>query len=320
MSTTYSCDLSIVIISWNCKDFLIGCLKSIFNKDSSFSYEVIVVDNASEDNSIQVVQTDFPSVRVIRNDENLGFASANNIGITASMGRYVCLINADVIVMNDCLEILYSFMEENRSAGVAGPKLFYPDMTLQCTCRKFPSLWNNFCSAAGLNKVFEKWSFFSSEQMFYFKHDELSQVDAIAGCFMIIRREAIDQVGLLDERFFFYAEDIDWCKRFWTGGWQIYFVPSANAIHYGGGSSSNSPTRFIIEQQRAIIQYWKKHRSFLSVFLLIMILFFQSLFRITYNIMISLIDVTNKKNALSLAQKNAACLKSLFIQYINIRT
>jgi GT2 family glycosyltransferase len=212
-----------------------------------------------------MVESVYSDVRVIRNERNLGFAAANNIGIRNAKGNYVALINSDVVVLPGCFDRLLEHMELQPDVGIIGPRILWPDQTLQDSCRKFPSLWNNFCTVSYLRLLFPKSGFFSGEHMMYFEHNCQCFVDSLVGCFLVVRRSAIAQVGLLDERFFFYAEEVDWCKRFWNAKWRVLFFPEAQAIHVGAGSSSNEPLRFATAQQRAVLQYWAKHHSYLVV-------------------------------------------------------
>jgi GT2 family glycosyltransferase len=223
--------------------------------------EIIVVDNGSEDGSQEAVRTEFPSVKLIENEANLGFAKANNIGIRAAKGRYVCVVNSDVRVMEGCIDALTDFMNLHPSVGLCGPQILWPDMSIQDSCRRFPSLWNNFCSGFKLDKLFPHSPVFSGEHMFYFAHNEQMKVDSLAGCFLMIRRESLDRVGLFDERYFIYAEEVDLCKRFRNSIWEVVFYPDAKAVHHHAASSSRDPIRFALEQQRSILKYWRKHHS-----------------------------------------------------------
>jgi hypothetical protein len=236
--------------------------------------EIIVVDNGSEDSSQQAVRTEFPEAKLIDNGANLGFARANNIGIRVSTGRYICLLNSDVRNLDGCITSLCDYMNGHPNVGIVGPKILWPDMTGQDSCRKFPSLWNSFCSATKLTNVFPRSEFFSGEHMSYFRHDRQRKVDYLAGCFLMIRREALDEVGLFDESFFIYAEEMDLCKRFWQSGWEVIFFPDAKAIHHHGASSSREPVRFAAEQIKSKIKYWKKHysRSAVTSFLIILVM------------------------------------------------
>jgi len=305
-------DISVIIVSWNARNFLLKCLESLYREQTAHSIELIVVDNASSDGSAEAVKENYPEVILIQNYTNLGFAKANNIGLQKSTGRYVYLINSDVEVLEGCIDRLYDFMEANPQIGMTGPRILYPDGTLQVTCRKFPSLWNNFCLTTGLNKILPSSALFSSDQMFYFTHDAIRPVDVLAGCFLTVRREAMNKVGLFDERFFIYAEDIDWCRRFWNANWKIVFFPEAEATHYGGGSSSNSPLRFSLEQERAMIQYWKKHHRTLAIIILLIISFSKHLTRLLWSMLLYAIKPSKRSKAAQRVKQNISGIKFIF--------
>jgi len=257
-----SVDISVVILSWNDRHHLQACLDSVVNAAKSRSLEIIVVDNGSTDGSPEMVQTMFPNVKVIRNKENIGFPKGNNIGVRASQGKYVYLLNSDIKVLDGCVDALADFMDQHPDVGILGPRILNADMTHQSSCRRFPTLWNNFCAAAGLATLFARSRLFGGEHMLYFEGDRTLDVDVLVGCFWAARREAVDQFGLLDEGFFIYAEDVDWCKRCWRGGWRVVFFPGAQAIHYRGASTTKKdPVRFALTQQRSILRYWQKHHG-----------------------------------------------------------
>jgi GT2 family glycosyltransferase len=253
--------VSVIIVSWNARDFLAECLESLSSDVCRYSMEIIVVDNASTDGSVECVQRDFPHVRLICHGTNSGFAKANNLGIAASHGRYLCLVNSDVKVLPNCITLLVDYLEHHPETGMVGPYIFGRDGLRQRSCRGFPSVWNMMCRALALDSVFPRIKIFSGHTLSYWSQDSLRPVDILSGCFWLIRKEALNEVGALDESFFMYGEDMDWCKRFWAKGWPLVFVPEAQAIHYGGASSSSAPVRFYIERQRADLWYWKKHHS-----------------------------------------------------------
>jgi GT2 family glycosyltransferase len=264
-------DIAVIIVSWNTRDYLRSCLASLREPPPGRSLEVIVVDNASADGSPDMVAAEFPEVKLIRAPGNLGFARANNLGIRASASRYVCLVNSDVKLLDDCLGRLAGFMDRNPGAGMCGPRVLNADLTLQSSCRRLPGLWNNACYALGLPRLFPRSEFFGGEHMLFFNHDETRAVEALVGCFILVRRQAMEEVGLLDEGFFIYAEDVDWCKRFHDAGWEVVFYPEARAIHYRGGSSAADPRRFALEQQRAVMRFWRKHHGSLRTWLAAML-------------------------------------------------
>ena len=311
--TTDKPDISVIIVSWNAKHYLLDCLKSLNSSGPEKSIEIIVVDNASTDGSPEAVERDFPGAQLVRNRTNRGFAAANNIGIEQSNGRYVCLINSDIKVLGNCLERLCDYMDSKSSIGMLGPRILNPDMTFQSSCRRFPSLWNNLCTAIGLSRIFKQTRFFGGEQMLYFKHDVLSRVDVLAGCFLMVRREALNQVGLLDERFFIYSEDVDWSRRFWNAGWEVVFFPDAQAIHYRGGSSSNAPTKFAIEQDRAMLQYWEKYHQISGKVAILVIMALKHVLRIGAGVLFLLIQPSKKTNTLYYIKNHFARLLSLFL-------
>ena len=254
-------DIATIMINWNAKAHLANCLDSLSKTGDGYSREIVVVDNGSTDGSCELVKERFPDVTLIQNDTNLGFARANNIAIRASDSRYVCLVNSDIIVQDGCIEKLLRFMDDNPNVGMAGPRILNPDGTLQVSCRHFPSIWNNLCQVFGLNYLFPGSRLFAEPLMKYWAHDTTRTVDVLSGCFWIVRREALDRVGLLDEDFFFYGEDVDWCRRFRDAGWDVVFYPEAAAIHDHAASSKKDPIRFFIELHKADLQYWQKHHG-----------------------------------------------------------
>jgi hypothetical protein len=303
-------EFSVVIVSWNTKQHLLNCISSLANQ--SGIKEVIVVDNGSTDGSPEAVEKQFPQVKLIRNKENLGFAKANNIGMRASTGRYLCLINSDVIVQNGCIEKLAEFMDANPSVGISGPKILNPDGSLRVSCRHFPSIWNNLCQVLGFNKLFPKSVFFSEPFMKYWAHDEMRKVDALSGCFWMVRRKALDEVGLLDEDFFFYGEDVDWCRRFHKAGWDVVFYPQAEIIHFGGASSKNAPIRFYLEMQKADLQYWRKHHGRLGQAAYWMIILLRQLVRLPVYILMYILQSDARSDAIFKLKRALICIGWMF--------
>lgn len=277
---------SVIIVSWNTRELLLQCLRSL-NTEGNDPDEIIVVDNASCDGSAEAVEAAFPRVRVVRNRQNLGFSGANNIGIRQSTGDFLCLINSDVVVREGCLEKMRRHMQDHPEIGVLGPKVLWPDgLTVQRSCMGYPTLWNMLCRTVGLDSFFPKMRLFGGFLMTYWPHDSRREVDVINGCFWMIRRSAVEEVGLLDEDFFMYAEDIDWCKRFHDKGWKLVFYPEAEAIHYGGASSAAMPVRFYVEKQRANFQYWRKHHGRISTEIFyLMILVHESIRVLAYSLL-----------------------------------
>lgn len=302
-------DVSVIIVSWNAKQHLLRCLESLTDTAGVFSQEIIVVDNASSDGSPEAVTRQFPQVALMRSSENIGFARANNIGIRQSTGRYICLVNSDIILMDGCIEALTEFMDERHAVGIAGPRILNPDRTLQPQCQHFPSIWNHLCQTLGFNKLFPKSAFFSEPFMKYWAHDVERKVDVLSGCFLMVRREAIDQVGLLDEDFFFCGEDIDWCKRFHEAGWNVVFYPGAEAIHVGGASSANAPIKFFLDMQEADVLYWKKHHGRATAWVYRMIVLLRHVLRVTARACQYLVCPSRRKVLGFKLRRSAACVR-----------
>jgi GT2 family glycosyltransferase len=304
-------EISFVVVSWNAKKYLMECLESIEREAIGYRYEIILVDNGSSDGSIDTVNKCFPSVILICNDMNLGFAKANNIGIRKCRGKYIFLINSDVKVLNGCFSSMIRFMELNPFVGILGPRVLNPDFTKQNSCKYFPTLANEFFRAIAMDTIFK-----STQLSVIFKPhsspDVITNVDVLSGCFWLVRKEAFDKVGLFDERFFFYAEDKDLCKRFKELGWQVVYNPEAQVIHYGGASSSNAPIQFYIEMQRANLQYWEKHYNRRGKYLYSIILFFYHVSRtIGYSFMKAIRGIEKESYCLK-TERSVASLRWLF--------
>jgi GT2 family glycosyltransferase len=310
-SNSNSIEISVVVVGWNASHYLELCLDSLAKAPPRRCMEVLVVDNASSDDSVEMVETKFPWVKLIKSQENLGFSKGNNVAIRQARGRYIALVNPDVIVFPGCLDALADFLDQNPKVGNVGPRVFNPDMSMQSTCRRFPTLWNNFCSSSGLSSKFKNSRFFAGEHMFYFPHDRTLAVDVIVGCFSFIRREAFDQVGLLDEDLFMYGDDVDWCRRARNAGWQVVFYPGGQAIHDRGKITAPYPVRFAVAQQRSVLYYWKKHHSIFGVLGIRSIMFFHHVLRYAFAAVLGLAH--SKENTQNDVRKqvSAACLRQL---------
>jgi GT2 family glycosyltransferase len=251
--------ISVIIVSWNARKYVYECLESLLRTCGGSNLEVILVDNGSTDGTPDMVEADFPSVHLIREDQNLGFAKANNIGIRESTGEYVCLVNSDVKFINNCIETLVAFLRENPDVGMVGPKMLTASQQTTRSTMRFPTVWNMFCRSVGLDVLLRQSTIPHSQLMSDFDHETTRDVEILNGWFWMVPRAALDQVGLLDERFFIYGEDMDWCYRFHESKKRVVFVADAEAIHHGGASSAAAPVRFVVECQRADMQFYKKH-------------------------------------------------------------
>ncbi len=304
-------DISVVIVGWNARHYLELCLESLEAAPPRRSMETLVVDNASTDGSAEMIETRFPWVKLIKSGENLGFAKGNNLAIRQCQGRYIALVNPDVIVFPGCLDALADFLDQNPKVGNVGPRVFEPDMSMQSTCRRFPTLWNNFCDATGLATRFKNSRFFAGEHMFYFSHDRTLKVDVLVGCFSFIRREAFDAVGLLDEKMFMYGDDVDWCRRCWKAGWEVVFYPGAQAIHDRGKTTAPYPVRFAVAQQRSVLYYWSKYYGLFGRLGIGSIILFHHLLRYTVAALSGFGDPRRREESDVRKQVSGACLRQL---------
>ena len=256
-------DVSVIIVSWNTKDILMNCLRSLYDQSNRFDFEVIVVDNASADGSVEMVKNDFHSVVLVENSENKGFATANNQGISIAEGRYILLLNSDTIVLDNAIVKTVYFADDNPKASVIGCRVLNPDRSLQPTCFMFPSILNMILSSTYLYKLFPRSRFFGRERMTWWKRNDVQEVDVVTGCFMLVRRAAIEQVGVMDESFFMYGEETDWCYRFKQAGWLVMFAPAGEIIHLGGQSSQRIRWEMLVRLRLSILQFMKKHCNWL---------------------------------------------------------
>mgnify|MGYP002078437655 CR=1 FL=1 len=252
-------DLSIIIVSWNVRDLLERALACVSTTVRASSFEVIVVDNASDDGSVAMVRERFPEVRVIANPENVGFGRANNQGAALARGRYLLLLNPDAFVHAGTLDQLVAFMDAHPDAGAAAPRLRYEDGRLQRSVTSFPTVLTELWTTIGLDRAFPKHPVFGRYKLTYWAMDDLRPVDALMGACLLLRREVVNQVGLFDEQFFMYSEEVDLCYRIQRAGWKNYFVPSVEATHIWGGSSQRVPTQTFLRLFRSRVQFFRKH-------------------------------------------------------------
>ena len=253
--------LSIIIVSWNVLENLEKCLRSIEENRPSYKYETIVVDNASTDGTVSVIKKEFPQVIVVVNNENRGFAAANNMAIEQSHGEYTLFLNPDTILHPKSLDILVRFMDNNKDVGACGPKLLNDDGTTQRSVRRFP----DFCSALYRNTIFRTLRLFRKQyhryRMLDFSYDRQIDVDIVMGAALMTRRSIIDEVGAMDESFFMYYEEADLCYRIKQAGWHITFIPTAVITHLGGQSSGQIPVRTRIRMLKSLLIFFRKHRG-----------------------------------------------------------
>jgi len=252
--------LSIIIASHNTRELLRQCLTSILQFRSRLDLEIIVIDNASSDGSVRMMCTDFPQVRLIQNHDNVGFAKAVNQGLKLANGLYLLLLNSDTEIKPNALQHSIAFLEAHPKAGIVGCKLLNPDGSLQPSCESFPR-WQDFLyESLLLDKLFPRNRVFGRMHLTYFGYDRAVEVGYVKGAFLLVRRAVYDAIGGLDEAFYFYGEEMDWCYRAKKAGWLVYFTPAAQIVHYGGQSSDPmSPRMFVLLHQSRFRFYSKYH-------------------------------------------------------------
>jgi GT2 family glycosyltransferase len=267
-------DLSIIIVSYNTKEFLKGCIESIYKTTKNIKFEIIVVDNASSDGTVQLLEKlKTENFKFIANKENMGFSKANNIGVKQASGRYILFLNPDIEVHEKTLEGMVQFMDQHQDGGAATCKVVMPSGQIDdASHRGFPTPWNSFSHFTGLAKVFGKRKLFGGYNLGFKDLTKTHEIDALAGAFMIVRKEAGEQVGWWDEDYFFYGEDLDFCYMLKQDNWKIYYVPDYLVLHYKGVSggikktsqditTANKETKIRATKSRfnAMRIFYKKH-------------------------------------------------------------
>lgn len=252
-------DLSVCIVNWNTRQDLARCLASLQGDQGEVEYEVWVVDNGSQDGSGQMVRTCFPQVHLLQNPTNVGFSAANNQALRVCRGRYALLLNPDTLVHEGSLGRLVRFLDRHPEAGVVGVKLLNPDGSVQYSCRTFPTLGAVFFRGTLFGRLFPRNRATRDYLMQDWSHDRVRTVDWVSGAGMAVRRCVWEQIGLLDERFFMYCEDMDFCRRAQEAGWRVYFFPGAVVTHVIGRSSDQNLTAMILQFHRSMYLYFDKY-------------------------------------------------------------
>lgn len=254
-------DLSVIIVNWNVRDLLRACLRSLQAAGDGIALELIVVDSASSDGSADMVRAEFPAVRLIACETNVGFSAGQNIGLAAAGGDFLLCLNPDTEVAPDALRVMLDYLHAHPDVGVAGPRLRYGDGTVQSSRRRFPT----FATALLESTVLQQWSPRNRVLDRYYiadRPDDAEQdVDWLTGACLLVRRAVYAQVGGFDEGFFMYSEELDWQKRIRDAGWRIVYLPQAGVLHYEGRSSEQVVPLRHIRFQRSKIRYFRKHHG-----------------------------------------------------------
>ena len=255
-------DITVSIVNWNTRDELRECLDDIFSQ-VGVSIEVIVVDNASSDGSTEMVRTEFADrVTLITNTANLGFGAGHNAAMGYASGRYVLFLNPDCRIPDaNTLAAMTDYLDQNPDIGMMGPKLTNPDGSLQFSARRFPTMLAAVFRHTIFGKLFPKNRFVRDYMMTDWAHDQVTDVDWLSGSVLMVRREVLEQIGVFDERFFMYCEDVDLCKRAHQAGWRVVYNPMAHVVHRIGASSDQNPIPMIKQHHRSMLRYFLKHYS-----------------------------------------------------------
>ena len=284
-------DLSIVLVCWNNKEYLDPCLKSLYETGMKNSFDVIVVDNGSTDGSQQMLAEKYPDVKIIQNVENVGLGKASNQGIEATKGRYVLLLNNDTIVDGASFDVMVDFLNENPKAGAVGGKIFNPDGTVQTCYNYFSTFQEEFLIATRLGKLLRP------GYPAIVNAEEVKSVDWITSACLMVRRSALDEVGLLDDEYFIYGDEADLQYRIKAADWGIYYLPQATIIHYGGKSMTRWPRRRMVYRGKML--FYKKNYGPVQAFLLRLMLAFLSIMKLGMWSLIFIIpakrDMANKE-------------------------
>lgn len=262
-------NLSILVISYNTRDMTIACLRSVYEQAGDRSFELIILDNASTDGSADAIEAEFPQARLIRSEDNLGFACGNNVAATYASGEYLLLLNPDTVVLDNAVDRLVDFADHNRDARIWGGRTIYADQTLNpFSCWGFMSLRSLFFQAVGLTSMFRGSSFFNPEAYGGWDREQVREVDFITGCFLLITKAHWDELGGFDKSFFMYAEEADLGYRARLLGARPLFTPSATIIHYGGASErARAPKsiRLFSGKIHFLKKHWPRHRLFWGI-------------------------------------------------------
>ncbi len=261
-------DVSVVVVSWNTRAHLRACLASVFRETRDVSFEVVVVDNASADGSAAMVRAEFPSATLVANAENRGFAAANNQAFRLARGRYVLLLNPDVVVLDGAIGAAVRAADADRTIGALGCQVLARAGEVQQTCFRFPSAFGLFLLATGLHRILPKSWFGGGPQMRSFDRRSARDVDVVSGMFLLARREAVESVGPMDESYFVYAEEADWCFRMRRAGWRCKFTPAARVLHADGGgkSTAQADVQMHVQLQKSLLTFLRKNRGRASFF------------------------------------------------------
>lgn len=283
-------DLSICIVNWNTKVLLQDCLTSIYQHIKNLSFEIFVVDNNSSDDSVAMVRAQFPRVKLIQNTDNVGYAQGNNHAIKLSKGNYILLLNTDTLLLDAAIEEMKKFMDENKDVAICGCRHIHSDGSAHASHGRFLTLGQMFIRLFYPKSLREKILFCPQD----LTTPHPIETDSISGAGLMVRREAFNQVGMMDDQFFFYYEETDWCYRMKKSGWRVCWLPWLQMIHYGGASANKEPSRFDAELYKSEYRFFRKHYGVLSAMILKIFNSIHLLIKIGKSIFAVLYRINNK--------------------------
>jgi GT2 family glycosyltransferase len=312
---TSELDVSVVIVSWNTRDILRGCIRSIFEQTREASFEVFVIDNNSHDGSVEMVRAEFPEVKLIANAENRGFAAGCNQGMRAASARFTLLLNPDTIILDDAISRCVKYADLHPDVGVVGCQVFDDENRISPTGFSFPSPLTEFLALSGLSRAFPRSRLFGRPELSWWDRKTEQDVDVVTGMFMLVRRGAIAEVGLMDESYFVYSEEADWCYRFARAGWRRVFIPSARIVHLDGGakSTSQAPTKMFVQKQKSSMIYHRKNLG-LGAWLLVKAIYIGS----NSVRMVAWFILSVVKRDLNTRRKSAAAKAALLYHFVGL--
>jgi GT2 family glycosyltransferase len=292
--------LSVIIVNWNVRDLLEDCLRSLFTYNAELALEVYVVDNHSSDGSVEFLKRDFPQVKLIENDENIGFSKANNQGIHHAQGRYILLLNPDTVWVDDSLQRMVTFMDNHPEIGVVGPKLLNADkQSIQyCGARRLPRPLDTFFEYTRLSSLFPRNRLLGRHLMADWDHTDSREVDCLSGACLLVRRETIQEVGLLDEGYPLYQEDIDWCHRVGLTQWKLYYFAEAHLIHVGRQSTLQNRGPSTINAVRGVYLYYHKFHGATAVLWVWLLIWLASIAKLLVWVVVFLLRPGSRELAL----------------------
>ena len=312
--------LTVIIVSWNVCDDVMRCIGSIYKNPSSLPYEIILVDNHSADDTVCRVRGKYPDVVIIENEQNLGFAAANNVGIARATGQYMLFLNPDTIVLPDAFDKLIAFMEAHPDVGLCGPQILNPDMTIQRSVRNFPNFGGMFYRFT----FFKYLGLFRKDARYWkmdnFNHTSQKEVEQLMGAALIAKTSLVKELGGFDERFFMYYEEVDLCLRIKQSGQQVIFYPESQIIHLGGQSAKQIPAKVKFMTLRSLVLFMKKHNptfvGHLLIFLFKIGVFARQLFEMVIYLIASLFSVMQSERLRKCYLRSRSCFVFLIKYYV----